>query len=184
VGVSCADARKGTEWVFYELDPDVVSIARKYFTFLENCKADVSVVTGDARLNLKKEPPGRFDLLYLDAFTGGSVPFHLITKEALELYRSRLKPGGLMVFHVSGNFLDVVSVIRLSAAAAGLQSLEKAVSFDTNDPARLSSEWLAVTDNPAHLKKLAKSGWTAPAPHADWRVWTDEYRNVLKAIKW
>ena len=184
VGVSCADARKGTEWVFYELDPDVVSIARKYFTFLENCKADVSVVTGDARLNLKKEPPGRFDLLYLDAFTGGSVPFHLITKEALELYRSRLKPGGLMVFHVSGNFLDVVSVIRLSAAAAGLQSLEKSVSFDTNDPARLSSEWLAVTDNPAHLKKLAKSGWTVPAPRADWRVWTDEYRNVLKAIKW
>ena len=85
----------------------MVSIARKYFTFLENCKADVSVVTGDARLNLKKEPPGRFDLLYLDAFTGGSVPFHLITKEALELYRSRLKPGGLMVFHVSGNFLTL-----------------------------------------------------------------------------
>ena len=75
-------------------------------------------------------------------------------------------------------------MIRLSAAAAGLQSLEKSVSFDTNDPARLSSEWLAVTDNPAHLKKLAKSGWTVPAPRADWRVWTDEYRNVLKAIKW
>lgn len=184
IGVSCADAKKGTEWVFYELDPDVVRIARKYFTFLAKCKADVSVVTGDARVNLKKEPAGRFDLLYLDAFTGGSVPFHLVTREALELYRSRLKPGGLMLFHVSTNFLDVAPVIRLSAAAAGLQSLQKSVSFDTGDPARLSSEWLAVTGNPAYLRKLAKNGWTAPAVPAGQRVWTDEYRNVLKAIKW
>ncbi len=184
IGVSCADARKGTEWTFYELDPDVVSIARKYFSFLGKCKAEVRVITGDARINLRKEPAGRFDLLYLDAFTGGSVPFHLITREALELYRSRLKPGGLMVFHVSANFLDVIPVIRLSASAAGLQSLEKSISFDPDDPARLSSEWLAVTDNPVHLRKLAKSGWTVPEARAGWRVWTDDYRNVLKAIKW
>lgn len=184
IGVSCADARKGTEWVFYELDPDVVHIARKYFTFLEKCKADVRIVTGDARLNLQKEPPGRFDLLYLDAFTGGSVPFHLLTREAMELYRSRLKPGGLMIFHVSANFLDIVPVLRLSAAAVGLQSLGKTISFDPDDPARLSSEWLAVTSNPAHLSKLAKTGWTAPAAPRDRQAWTDDYRNVLKAIKW
>lgn len=184
IGVSCADARKGTEWVFYELDPDVVDIARKYFTFLGKCRADVRVVTGDARINLQKEAPGHFDLLYLDAFTGGSVPFHLVTREALELYRSRLKPGGLMIFHVSSNFLDIIPVLRLSAAAAGLQSLEKTISFDPDDPSRLSSEWLAVTANPAHLGKLAKSGWNAAAAPSGLRVWTDEYRNVLKAIKW
>ena len=184
IGVSCADARKGTEWVFYELDPDVVYIARKYFTFLEKCKADVSVVTGDARLNLQKEPPGRFDLLYLDAFTGGSVPFHLLTQEALELYRSRLKPGGLMIFHVSANFLDIIPVLRLSASAAGMKSLAKTVSFDPDDPSRFSSEWLAVTNNPAYLRKLAKTGWTAPPTPKGWKVWTDEYRNVLKALKW
>jgi SAM-dependent methyltransferase len=184
IGVSCADARKGTKWVFYELDPDVVMIARKYFTFLDKCKADVRVVTGDARINLQKEPPASFDLLYLDAFTGGSVPFHLVTREALELYRSKLKPGGLMVFHVSANFLDIVPVIRLSASAAGLQSLEKTISFDPDDPARLSSEWLAVTANPAYLAKLAKNGWTVPAARPGWLVWTDDYRNVLKAIKW
>ena len=184
IGVSCADAREGTEWVFYELDPDVVHIARKYFTFLKKCRADVRVVTGDARINLQKEPPGRFDLLYLDAFTGGSVPFHLLTREALELYRSRLKPGGLMIFHVSANFLDIVPVLRLSASAAGLKSLFKTVSFDPDDPARLSSEWLAVTANPAYLRKLAKNGWSAPPAPRGWQVWTDEYRNVLKAIKW
>jgi len=184
IGVSCADARKGTEWVFYELDPDVVHIARNYFTFLDKCKADVRIVTGDARLNLQKEPPGSFDLLYLDAFTGGSVPFHLLTQEALELYRSRLKPGGLMIFHVSANFLDVMPVLRLSASAAGLQSLAKTISFDPDDPSRFSSEWLAVTNNPATIIKLAKAGWTAPEVPRGWQVWTDEYRNVLKAIKW
>lgn len=184
VGVSCADARPGTEWVFYELDPDVEMIARKYFTFLEDCKAKVSVVTGDARVNLQKEPPARFDLLYLDAFTGGAVPFHLVTKEALRLYASRLKPGGLMVFHVSANFLDISPVIALSAEAAGLETRYKVAAFDPADPARLSSEWLAVTGNPAHLARLARQGWTKPEVPADWLPWADDYRNVLKALKW
>ncbi len=184
VGVSCADARPGTEWTFYELDPDVEMIARKYFSFLARCKAKVSVITGDARVNLQKEPAGRFDLLYLDAFTGGSVPLHLVTTEALRLYRSRLAPGGLMVFHVSANFVDIVPVLDLSAAAAGLQTLYKSVSYDPNDPARLGSEWLVATDNPAHLKKLLASGWAPPAPRPGWRPWTDDYRNLPKALKW
>ena len=184
VGVSCADARPGTEWTFYELDPDVEMIARKYFSFLARCRAKVSVVTGDARVNLQKEPEGRFDLLYLDAFTGGSVPLHLVTKEALQLYRSRLKPGGLMVFHVSANFVDLAPVLQLSAAANGLTSLFKSVSYDPDDSARLSSEWLAVTDNPAYLDRLQKAGWARPLPRAGWRVWTDDYRDLPKALKW
>lgn len=184
VGVSCADARPGTEWTFYELDPDVEMIARKYFSFLSRCKAKVSVITGDARVNLQLEPEGRYDLLYLDAFTGGSVPLHLVTKEALGLYRSRLRPGGLMVFHVSANFIDIVPVLDLSAAANGLQSRYKSVSYDPNDSARLSSEWLAVTDNPAYLARLEKAGWAAPAQRTGWRTWTDDFRDLPRAIKW
>lgn len=184
VGVSCADAKAGTEWTFYELDPDVEMIARKYFSFLSRCKARVSVITGDARVNLQKEPAGRFDLLYLDAFTGGSVPLHLVTKEALRLYRSRLKPGGLMVFHVSANFVDIVPVLDLSAEAAGLQSRYKSVSYDPDDSSRLGSEWLAVTDDPVSLARLERAGWTAPPRRPGWRVWTDDYRDLPKALKW
>ncbi|MGD9641779.1 MAG: fused MFS/spermidine synthase [Elusimicrobiales bacterium] len=184
VGVSCADAKPGTEWVFYELDPDVEMIARKYFTFLETCKARVSVVTGDARVNLQREPAGRFDLLYLDAFTGGAVPFHLVTTEALALYKSRLGPGGAMLFHVSANFIDVAPVIALSARAVGLQTRYKAVSFDPTDPARLSSEWLVVTDNLPYLSKLAAAGWTETPVPAGWEPWADDRRDVLKALKW
>ncbi|MDA8243868.1 MAG: fused MFS/spermidine synthase, partial [Elusimicrobia bacterium] len=164
-------------------DPDVEMIARRYFSFLARCRAKVSVVTGDARVNLAKAPPGYYDILYLDAFTGGAVPFHLLTREALELYKAKLKPGGLMVFHVSANFLDISPVIALSAGAAGLKSLYKEISYDPSDPARLSSEWLAVTDNPACLKTLESRGWTAAAAPTGWRVWTDEYRDVLKALK-
>ncbi len=183
IGVSCADAKPGTEWTFYELDPDVEMIASKYFSFLPRCRAKVSVITGDARVNLAKAPPGCYDLLYLDAFTGGAVPFHLLTKEALELYKEKLKPGGLMVFHVSANFLDISPVIAMSAEAAGLRSLYKEISYDPSDPARLSSEWLAVTDDPSHLRTLRASGWTAASVPQGWRVWTDDYRDVLKALK-
>jgi SAM-dependent methyltransferase len=183
VGVSCADARAGTSWTFYELDPDVVDIARRFFTFLPKCRADVQVRTGDARLLLGDEPPGRFDLLYLDAFSGGSVPFHLLTQEAIQLYRSRLRPGGVMIFHVSANFLDIVPVVRLGTSAVGLQSLVKRVSFDPEDPARLSSEWLVATTDPGILRRLSKNGWQKPEVPAGWKVWTDDYRNVLKAIK-
>ncbi|HAH04922.1 MAG TPA: hypothetical protein DCM05_00115 [Elusimicrobia bacterium] len=184
VGISCADARKGTEWVFYELDPDVLDIARRYFSFLSRCKADLQVVTGDARLSLQREPPGRFDLLYLDAFSGGSVPFHLLTKEALELYRSRLRPGGAMVFHLSANFLDLVSVLRLGAGSVGLKTMVKKVSFDPDDPDRLSSEWLVASEDETYLAELSKRGWREPEAPQGWPVWTDERRNVLKAIKW
>ncbi len=183
VGVSCADAKPGTDWTFYELDPDVEMIARKYFTFLADCRARVRVITGDARLNLAKTPPGSYGLLYLDAFTGGAVPFHLITREALELYKSRLRPGGLMVFHVSANFLDITPVIALSASAAGLSSLYKEVSFDPSDPSRLSSEWLAVSSNPAYLSRLRAEGWTPPERRPGLRAWSDDYRDVLQVLK-
>lgn len=183
VGVSCADAKAGTSWTFYEIDPDVVDIARRYFTFLSKCKAEVSVRTGDARLLLAREPEGRFDLLYLDAFSGGSVPFHLLSREAVELYRSRLKPGGVMVFHISENFLDLVPALRLATSAAGLQSLYKRASFDPEDPARLSSEWLVATSDAKYLRKLSMSGWQRPDVPAGWKVWTDDYHNVLKAVK-
>jgi spermidine synthase len=182
-GVSCADAKPGTDWTFYELDPDVEMIARRYFTFLADCRARVRVVTGDARVNLAKAAPGSYGLLYLDAFTGGAVPFHLLTREALGLYKSRLKPGGLMVFHVSANFLDIAPVIALSASAEGLSSLYKEVSFDPSDPSRLSSEWLAVTSNPAYLRRLRAEGWTLPERRPGLRLWTDDYRDVLQVLK-
>ncbi len=184
VGVSCADAKKGTEWVFYELDPDVEMIARTYFTFLADCQAEVRVVTGDARVNLLKEPEGRFDLLYLDAFTGGAVPFHLVTSEAMQLYRSRLKPGGLMVFHVSANFIDIAPVIAASARAAGLAALYKTVSFDPSDPERLSSEWLAVGADADYIGRLASRGWRAPPASPGLEPWTDDRRDVLGVLKW
>lgn len=184
VGVSCADAKKGADWTFYELDPDVVTIAREYFSFLPDCRAGVRVVTGDARIRLAEEPDGRFDILYLDAFTGGSVPLHLLTREALELYKAKLRPGGLMVFHVSANFLDIAPVIALSASAAGLQGLYKQVSFDPSDPARLSSEWLAVTASPAHLARLRRSGWVQPEIRPGRRAWSDDSSDILEALKW
>ncbi len=106
-------AKKGERWRFFEIDPLVVDIALKsnYFTFLANCQPHPDIVLGDARLMLAKEPDKSFDLLIIDAFTSDAVPVHLMTAEALQLYARKLKPGGVVVLHISNRYLDLNSVL-------------------------------------------------------------------------
>ena len=106
-------ARKGEAWRFFEIDPVVVDIAIKsnHFTFLVNCQPKPDIVLGDARLTLAKEPDSSFDLLVVDAFTSDAVPAHLMTAEALQLYASKLKDGGVVVLHISNRYLDLDSVL-------------------------------------------------------------------------
>src|SRR5262249_50031230 len=114
--------RAGDRFRFYEINPLVIEIARRDFTFLKEGRADVTVVPGDARLSLEREPPQRFDMLALDAFSGDSIPVHLLTLEAIDLYLRHLAPGGLLATHVSNRYLDLAPVVALAARARGLDA--------------------------------------------------------------
>ena len=159
--VACYGER-GQQWTFYEIDPTVERIARdpRYFTFLADCPADVTVVLGDARLSLQRAPDGQFGVLILDAYNSDSLPMHLITREALALYLRKLAPDGVLAFHISTRHLDLKSVLANLALDAHLYALHMN-DFTGNSghaQGRFSSRWLVMTRTPASVESLLATG--------------------------
>ena len=144
--------RPGQEWTFYEVDPTVVKRASdpRYFTYLSDCSSDVKVVMGDARLSLAQESSHQFDLLVLDAYNSDSVPIHLITQEALQLYLDKMTDHGLLIFHISNQYLDLGPVVENLAQNQGLVCLLQ------ND-LRLSEQQRLLGKEPSQWAVMARN---------------------------
>jgi SAM-dependent methyltransferase len=187
-GALAALAQPGDTWTFLEIDPVVVRLARdaKYFTYLRDSPARVDVVVGDARLSLAKMG-GPFDVIVLDAFSSDAVPVHLLTREALQLYLARLKPGGVLAFHASSRFLRLRPVFAGLAKDAGLADLRE---FDKRDERRSDwsgwtpSEWVLMARSRADFGGLTDDTRWGPIEDEPARVWTDDYANVMAAFRW
>ncbi len=167
-------SREGQQWEFFELDPEVEHIARSYFGFMEKLPASSSVVIGDARLTLADVPEGHFDTLVLDAFSSDFVPTHLLTKEAMALYKSRLQPGGRLVFHASNRLFELRPVVGALAESVGLRA-------ECGGGLIPSAEALADASFAPLRADLALQPVVVP-PGA--RVWTDDYINLLGALRY
>jgi len=117
-------AERGTSWTFFEIDPLVERIARDpaLFTFLQNARGQIDVRIGDGRKKLEEAAAASFDLIVIDAFSSDAIPVRLLTREALQLYISRLKPGGLIALHISNRFLHLEPVVAAVVAATGLRA--------------------------------------------------------------
>ncbi len=107
---------RGDVYRFYEINPDVITVAQRDFTYLRDSDATIELQLGDARLSLEREPAQQFDVLAIDAFSSDAIPVHLITSEALAIYRRHMKPGGIIAFHVTNRFLNLVPVVEGLAA--------------------------------------------------------------------
>ena len=186
VGTLATYARKGDHYRFYEINPDVLRMARKYFTYLSNCEVAPEVEMGDARLSLERELSTKdsplFDVLVLDAFSGDSIPAHLLTEEAFDIYRPHVAPGGVIAVHITNRFLYLAPVI---------QGLANHFKFDTvridtlRDESRAinHSDWMMLTNNRDFLHtvkpRLPKEGgddFTIP-------LWTDKYNNLFQILR-
>jgi SAM-dependent methyltransferase len=186
-GTIAAYGRKGDVYKFYEIDPDVVRVARTDFTYLSDCPAEVQIALGDARLTLEREPPQRFDVLAVDAFSSDAIPVHLITREALAVYLRHMAPDGIVAFHVSNRFLDLIPVVariaRENSAYAVL--VRDDPDEDEDDSRRSRTDWVLVSRDRAALQAAAivKTGAEAAADRKDWRTWTDDYSNLVQILK-
>lgn len=181
VGTIAAYGRPGDSYRFYEINPDVVAVARRDFGYLSDSKARIEVVLGDARLSLEREPAGGLDVLAVDAFSSDSIPVHLITKEALQVYLRHLKPEGIVAFHVSNRFLDLAPMVGELAKDAGIHALEV---IESGDDRKSHSNWVLVSRVRAALE--APQIWAASLPvmpEPAWRLWTDDYYNLLQVLK-
>ncbi|MBI4803349.1 MAG: fused MFS/spermidine synthase [Elusimicrobia bacterium] len=174
-------ATPGREVVFFELDPAVVKIAKEQFTYLLKCGPGTPrIVVGDARLELQREA-GKFDLLVLDAFSSDTVPTHLLTREAVELYLRRLAPGGVILFHISNRHFRLEGPLAAIGETLGLENLA-VTRLNPPQPYARPSRWLALKRQSAGLRPLAAAGWTRVKPPEKIRLWTDDYINLLSAL--
>jgi hypothetical protein len=190
-GALACQLAPGEGLTYYEIDPSVVRIAEdtKYFTFLSQCAPEAKVVLGDARLRLRDAPDGRYGLIVLDAFSGDSIPMHLVTREALAMYRRKLAPGGVIAFHISNLYLQLSPTLAALADDAGMVSLiedDSAVPAKEIADGKFPSKWMVMGRSEGDLAGLARSGgrWVAAERKVGARVWTDDYSNMLGIIKW
>lgn len=195
-GTVACYAAPGQRWAFYEIDPLVVRIARDpaLFTYLSDCAPGARIVIGDARLTLARQPPGSIDVLVVDAFSSDAIPLHLITREALALYAARIQPGGIVLLHISNRHLDLEPVVARGARSLGLAARVRWSDPDRTIAARVPglyltpSRWIALARTPQSLERalaatpLGPVGWDALRSEPG-TVWTDDYANLLLALK-
>jgi hypothetical protein len=182
-GTMAVFGRAGDEYRFYEINPLVPGLARKYFTYLTNCPAKLDIAMGDGRLSLERESPQQFDVLMMDAFSGDSIPIHLVTVEAFAAYFRHLKPDGIIVVHISNKYLDLEPVI----AAASRQMGKASVLVDSDedeDGVCFGTTYVLVANTMATLQSPLLKGAGRPAktkPGVD--AWTDSYSNLYRIVK-
>ena len=172
---------------FYEINPHVVALSggtQPYFTYLRDCAGTVELAIGDARINLEREPPQRFDVLALDAFSSDAIPAHLLTLEAIQLYLGHLRDDdSVIAIHISNRYLDLDPVVRGLADALGLAVLR--IDDPENNEMVYSSDWMLLARDPAALahEGLRAAETDAPSAKLPRPLWTDAYSNLLQVFK-
>lgn len=184
-GSLACQAKPGENWVFYEIDPVVADFAADpdVFRFMSDCAPDAPVVLGDARLTLADETGPRHDVLVVDAFSSDSIPVHLLTREALQLYRDRTAEDGLVVYHVSNRHMELVGEVAAVAAAEGLQARVAVFDPPVEEPLMSRSLVVAVGRHDADFGPLADdTAWKRVQPAPGMAAWTDDRSTILGAL--
>lgn len=177
-----AYGRQGDYFRFYEINPKVIDLARREFTFLNEGKGQFDIVLGDARLSLEREADQSFDLLAVDAFSGDSIPVHLLTREAMTIYLRHLKSDGVLAFHVTNRFLKLAPVVRTLACFFGMESVR--VYDEAKDSDLLRSDWVLVSRNKTFLAGQEIAGCaTSIDDIAGLALWTDDFNNLFDVLK-
>lgn len=182
-GTIATYGRKGDVYRFYDINPEVMTIAKRDFSYLGDSGAAVELSLGDARLNLEREPVQQFDVLAVDAFSSDSIPVHLITLEAVKIYLRHMKDDGVIAFHVSNRFLDLKPVLEKIGNELGLHTAwVHEIAKDDDD--RTVSDWVLLTrDRRFLLRDQILDATYVITPEPGWRLWTDDYNNLVQVLK-
>jgi hypothetical protein len=188
-GTLASYARPGQRWTFYEIDDAVVRIARdpRFFTYLQDSQADATeIVLGDARLRLHDAPDHAYQLIVLDAFSSDAVPVHLLSREAIRLYRAKLTGGGMLAFNLSNRYLDLDPIMARQSEDAGLAyrvRYDLNLSDEEKRSGKQASIWAVMTATERDLGALADDPrWQLSKPRPGSAVWTDDYSDLASYL--
>ena len=181
-GTISSYGRTGDYYRFYEINPLVPRLARTEFHFLPDCKAQVEIAMGDARLSLEREQPENFDVLAVDAFSSDSIPVHLLTRQAMDLFFRHLKPDGILAVHISNRYLDLQPVLRGETRVSN----KVARVFDTDEDQTqdvFGATWVLITNPSPGFSKSILDNSTGLEELRNVRLWTDDYSNLFQILK-
>jgi predicted O-methyltransferase YrrM len=179
----------GSKVTFYEIDSAIKEIAddKQYFTYLRNIQGDYEIAVGDGRLLLNKSSNGTYDMIFLDAFNSDSVPVHLMTREALSIYKAKIKTDGILVFHITNRFIDLKPVLASHAHHFEMAAVTRydRITGSENQKDRLSSEYavLSLKTSAVTNTLLDSYGWKSLGSGVTMSPWTDQYSNVVSLFK-
>lgn len=185
--VSCL-LRPTDHLTFIEIDPDIIQIAenRNLFTYVSDCKTPVTIIQGDARLKLGDQPDKKFDYILVDVFSGDSIPMHLITTEAVDLYLQKIKTDGMIAFHISNRYMRLAREVGLLAKSAHIDAYHKISEGGTIKNSKIpyfQTDVVVLTNNPVYAQNLLLKGWKKIKIKTDeLHPWTDTYANPLRAL--
>ena len=184
VGTLATYGRPGDHYTFYEINSQVIELAKRDFYFLRDSAAQIEIVPGDARLSLEREAPQSFDVLAVDAFSGDAIPVHLLTREAFELYFHHLKPGGVLAVHISNSYLNLRPVVARAAAWLRKPTI-LIVNEDDQANGIYRSSWVLIAEDPDFFAAPEIKSAARPLPiETQVRLWTDDYSDLFGVLKW
>jgi hypothetical protein len=180
--------KSGERWTFFEIDAAVEKIARdtRYFHYLSDCGVP-KIILGDGRLSLKERPDHSYDLIIVDAFSSDSIPMHLLTREALALYLSKLRSRGVVLFNISNDYLELAPVLTTLVKSVGAAARHQLFQPSPADVAKgaTASEWMAIAASESDLEFLRKEKrWQGVKTDVDPAPWTDDFSNIIGAMRW
>lgn len=187
VGTLAVYGKSGDVMRLYEINPDVVRLAERYFTYLKDSPAEIDVILGDGRISLERSlcsmGSEQFDVLVVDAFSSDAVPMHLLTRECYDLYWRHLKPDGILVMQITNRHVDLGPVVRGAANESGHEAV-LVITHGDGDKGLYAAHWVLVTANRRFLENAAvvagRTSWPADAPQP--LVWKDDYCNLFEVL--
>lgn len=187
IGVTACYQRDDRFYDFYEIDPLIARIAenRDLFTYLSDCGSPYEILLGDGRLRIQDRDDGIYDLILMDAFSSDNIPVHLLTLEAIETFMAKLKPDGIIAFHISNNFLDLEPVLAAAADHLGVKHIAK-IGIPENDyidglPYYIS-HYIVFLPESFDTTFLEEQFWSPGQRHDGYKLWTDNYSNIFKVL--
>ena len=182
-GTISAYGKKGDYFKYYEINPAVIELANNEFSYIKNSLADHEIALGDARLTLDSEKSQNFDLLILDAFSSDAIPTHLLTTEAMEIYKKNIKENGVIAFHISNRYLNLLPVVNSLATLYDFESI--LIASKGNEKTTFSATWVLVTNNKEILedKTILEIKEEINIEEINFKPWTDDYVNLFGVLK-
>ena len=182
IGTVATYGKSGDYFRFYEINPAVLKIANEDFSFLKNCQAHTEVVMGDARISMERESPQHFDALILDAFSGDSIPTHLLTKEAFDVYLRHLNANGVLAVHISNQHVNLEPVVRRLGAEVGFTCA--AITSPDRPPHWMPATWVLMSRDQQFLATAGiRERTIGNVATSDCPLWTDQFNNIVQLLR-